>query len=539
MNNFCEECGSKIVQGDKFCQNCGNSVNTNQEQVNEVNSAFDFFYNKKSIFIDDNQNYQFGILLTNFKQLIEKFGIEKTEKLKQSLNVYLNTHKKNGIIYLLLDTSDNYLLLPNKKNWKQHVKLLIKGVKTIKKKINSKVSYILLLGGDEIIPMPVFPNPVPSLESDIDVDSDLPYSTLSVSEDLNKEENRTPVIMTGRIPTGIDTTVDDIINLLNNTQDSMKKFSTEKTFGLSAFVWSGASNYVNNNVCKESLFLSPNITVENIDNHYDNNINIHYFNLHGSNSEAEWMGQKSTEYPKAFSPSKISNSKVNNILGVEACYGARFINLRKQDSILLSALSTKTISFVGSSRIALGPADPPISLADIIIHDYLGEIQSGLPAGGAFIRARNHAFLNNIDKDPTTGLLTIIEFNLFGDPAFCINSVKNIKSDTFSTDATNLKEIPENDLVMTKSSTISNFSTYSIITNAVDTAQRKINEAVNKNIWNKYPDFKGIAPKYHEYKFNGKTFKQLSYKKEQKLFDQFIIVNTNDSGEIINESLSK
>ncbi len=43
MNNFCEECGSKIVQGDKFCQNCGNSVNTNQEQVNEVNSAFDFF----------------------------------------------------------------------------------------------------------------------------------------------------------------------------------------------------------------------------------------------------------------------------------------------------------------------------------------------------------------------------------------------------------------------------------------------------------------------------------------------------------------
>lgn len=541
MNIFCEECGNKLTPGDKFCQNCGTPV-AEESDLSQNGTGPDFFRNSNLLFKDETKDIDFGIILTNYYSFENKLGKEETNRLQKGLDIYIDQQKKKGINYLVLDASDNYFKKIENGNWKHYVDLLIRGINIVFDRIGARITYVMILGGTEIVPMPIFQNPYSSTH-DKDIDSDFPYCTLSVSENWEQEGVFTPRVLTGRIPTGNDTTTDDILTLLQNTQSGVSKSSLKKSFGLSAQVWEGASKYIYDQVGKKKLHLSPEITLDNIKKHYRNDTAMHYFNLHGGNTSPFWVGQLGTKtYPVAFTPSQISQSKMINILGVEACYGARFINLNKADSILLSALGTKTVSFVGSSRVAYGQAKTPINHADIVIQDFLLDMQNGTTAGEAFLNARFHAFKYNYDTNPILGILTMLEFNLFGDPAFSIKErkffgSKNLAKD-FSGKIDNL-EISENDLELAKPKTQTESSTYSIITNAVDEAQRKITNLINQNVWNKYPDFKGITPKYHKFSFLGKNVSHLAYKKTTPLFDQYILVSTDESGNVIDEVLSK
>jgi DNA-directed RNA polymerase subunit M/transcription elongation factor TFIIS len=571
MNKFCEECGNKLIAGDKFCDQCGTAVPVAEETIQEENAleqipeapnlvenenekesdniTFDFFTNKKCSISLEKDTY-YGIWLTNFKKLSEKFGRAETEKLKEVIGGYTDYYKKIGLNYLVLDTSDNMLKTVNGKNWKYHVNLLRKAVKRIKSKLNVDTRFVMIFGGHEIIPMPLFVNPN-TTTSDKDVDTDLPYSSLSIKDPLESQEAREPMLPVGRIPTGTNTTINDLLNLLRNTQEAISKFTNERTFGLSANCWQEVSGLINSRVCKEQLFISPGLTVQNLGQYYNGQYDIHYFNLHGSNRSAEWSGQKGQEYPTAFSPVAIAQNQKLNIVGVEACYGARFIGLSKQESILLSAMSAKTVSFVGSSRIAWGPPAPPMSLADVVIHDFLAMIQQGYTAGEAFMRARVNGYLNSVERDPLTSLLTVMEFNLFGDPLFFFagaqkqasksfdESAKNVKFDTQGADGNLYEELSEEAMEKSSIPAPEEDSIYSRVTQAVDEAQRRITAMINKNVWERYPEFKNIEPVFKKYAFEGKTFNKLTYGKSLDKFDKYLMVNTDEQGEITSEFDSK
>ncbi|MGE0077988.1 MAG: C25 family cysteine peptidase [Bacteroidales bacterium] len=547
MNSFCEECGNKLAPDDKFCQECGTPVpvNVNQDTDKvESNYTYSFFQSKRGNYIAD-KNYKFGILFTNFKKFGQQFGPNELEELKQHISEYLESVKSFGTYYLVLDASDNYIKTVTDKDWKHHVGLLGKSIKKVKERLDVRVSYVLLFGGTEIIPMPVFLNPLQN-SNDKDVDSDLPYSTLSIANPMDKQDARTPLVPTGRIPTGVNTTLNDLCVLLGNTLEGMANFSTQKTFGLSTYSWREVSNAINTSVCKDSLYVSPGLTIQNVHEHYADDSMVHYFNLHGSDRAPDWYGQKDDNLPVAFSPSVIARNRKHNIIGVEACYGARFIGLKKDESVLLSAMANKTISFVGSSRVAWGPSAPPINLADIVIHDYLDLMQSGVPAGEAFRRARMHAFANSKDNDPSTSLLTMMEFNLFGDPSFIINDsngksalAKGVSGQLLGIDGDSLKEISDEEVEHKSADGNSESSIYSMVSQAVDDAQRRITELINKQVWEKYPEFKDISPKFSKYKFDGKSYNSLTYTKKLDLFDSAICVSTDETGRIINECSSK
>ncbi len=546
MNKFCEECGSKLSAGDKFCIECGAKVeaadfDNNTSNKLDNNLIFSFFNEKHTEFNFDADDGYLGIFFTNYAKLEQKFGKSGFENLKFIISEYLEFYKQLGIYYLVLDASDNYISNPNATNWKQHVQLLQKAIKRIKIKLKREINFILIFGGNEIIPMPIFDNPVEG-SSDSDVDTDLPYSTLSIKNPLQNSEACTPRLPVGRIPTGTDTRIEDLQTILENTLNGLNYFSTEKTFGLSAFNWQKVSDLINRKVCKTDLFVSPAITIQNVNNYYSTDCSLHYFNLHGSNSAPEWYGQKENNYPVAFSPNIIATNKVLNIIGVEACYGARFIGLKNSESILLTALATKTVSFVGSSRIAWGPSAPPMNLADIVIHDFLDLMQKGIPAGVAHLKARMNAFENSCATDPATSLLTLMEFNLFGDPVFAIpedNDLKNKALKTNAVDGDTIIEISDAETQESRKPTFAINSIYSTVRQAVDFRQQQIIDLINKVIWNKYPEFKGITPKFSQYNFEGKLFKSLVYKKEMQLFNQFLHVNTNNNGEILSELWSK
>lgn len=549
MNSFCEECGSKLHPGDKFCQECGTpAVNQSipEQEIDKltVNHSFGFFQSKRDNFVADRE-YKFGVVLTNFNKLEKQFGHHGIEELRQNLSIYLDEMRNFGTYYLVLDASDNYIKTVTDKGWKHHVGLLGKGIKKIKERLDVRVSYILIFGGNEIIPMPVFPNPNQN-GNDTDVDSDLPYSTLSASNPMEKEDARTPLVPVGRIPTGVNSSVNDLCLLMGNTLEGITNFSTDRTFGLSTYCWQKVSDAVNRSVCKDSLYISPGLTISNVHEHYADDSTVHYFNLHGSDKAPDWYGQKEDDYPVAFSPKVIAQNKKHNIVGVEACYGARFINLKKEDSVLLSALASKTVSFVGSSRVAWGPSAPPMNLADIVIHDFLALMQRGVPAGEAFRQARLHAFANSKDNDPSTSLLTMMEFNLFGDPAFAINSIngkaissKEIAGKPFGVDGDDVNEFSDDEVEQAGKTSSSETSIYSMVSQAVDGAQQRITELINKQVWEKYPEFKDIHPKLIKYKFQGKTYNSLTYTKKNDFFDSHLLVSTDETGRITNECTSK
>ncbi len=561
MNSFCEECGNKLGSDERFCQECGTPIEVDAANLDESkttgNPVFDFFVRPSSDLAKLVQDYACGIWLTNFAQLERTLGQAETERLKGVVAQYIEQLKHVGVYYLVLDVSANSIKKPSFTDWKAHISLLTKAIKLVKRKLKSDVHFALLFGGNEIIPMPRLPNPYYNPDdlpedrfSDEDVDTDMPYSALSVDCPQRKKAAREVKLPVGRIPTGSETSVNDIVNLFNNTLEAFSELPTHRTFALSAYDWRGPSGYVNGHIGKDELKLSPALTLDTIHEHYPNDIGVHYFNLHGSDSHPYWIGDDGRRNgDPVFGPEIISQATTNNIIGVEACYGAYFIGLPTEKSMVLTALASKTVSFVGSSRIAIGPTgpNPYVNLADIAIMSFLSYVLEGYPAGEAMRLARESAFEMSMQNgsDFKTALLTMVEFNLFGDPVFSIfsQSDKGFSKRKLKLkkafDADLIEEISESEISESDRKPKDPLSPLSAVQRAVDQAQQRITERINQEIWNTYPAFKGIKPVAVHYKHDGRSYYNLRYNNKQASFGNYLFVNHDAQGKIIATFASK
>lgn len=575
MNSFCEECGNKLEQGDIFCQQCGTETGVNAAGPHEESSlelgkregndgfgfSFDFFREKRPSSELENSDCLFGVILTNFEAFSQKWGQDQTRSLHQQLNSYVEGMKHFGLCYLVLDVSDTFLTRKAYRSWQDHVNLLRAAIKHTRKKLKDDIRFVMIFGGHEIIPMAVFPNPLEGLDPDID--SDVPYSTLSIRNPLKKKDAATLKIAVGRMPTGPDTSAADLVNLLQNTLDALVHFSIDKTFGMSCLHWQEPSSVVNSQVARGKLHLSPSLSLDNLHNYYSDDINLHYFNLHGIDGKkaSTWLGQNEykQQHPKcrmdhAFSPAAIAASRVLNVIGVEACYGAKFVDIEKDYSILLTAMANKTVSFAGASRIAIGPPKGiNINDADIIIRDYLGYLQNKVPAGYALLNAKNNLIELNIDTRPAEAYLSFIEFNLFGDPAFIIlnddqkaslhpkQKASLVSSNTSykGYKSANDLEYQEPDSGYDDREAAGEDSVYQRVRREVDVLSERIIALINKNVWNDYPEFKDVHPSVKRYSYEGKSHNSLTYKQKGQFMNTYLLVSADDSGNIIQVSQSK
>ena len=136
-----------------------------------------------------------------------------------------------------------------------------------------------------------------------------------------------------------------------------------------------------------------------------------------------------------------------NIVISEACYGGRFIGLDKRHSMMLASLFTNTLAFVGSSRVAWGAVDDlsssqsrvSVSYADIIAGYFINAILQGYTVAEALFIARGAVLQETVPGDPHTAL-TVVEFNLFGDPMITMNALTSLKSGNKMTRKTALVE---------------------------------------------------------------------------------------------------
>lgn len=437
MSSFCTNCGTRFNGVANFCINCGSprqglsidaistpSALLDRKESGDINSAaMRFFSDESASMLPHHGKREVCLVLTNLTLLRQFLGLEYADVENRIARLINNSRAR--VIYLLLDISNTYLGARDGGDWINHVSLLRAAKDSLQRRLGATVASVFIIGDEKVIPMPQLPNLV---GPDDDVDTDYPYASMSVE---NPWETMEPAsVLVGRLPVGSASGSRTAVNYLDNLNGAAAGSTLRAPYGIGAEKWQGASRAAFGLFSKNDLHISPPISVGNLDSTIRSNPDLLYFNLHGSNdpNEAGWFGESlHGQYPIAIRPEHFARLQNPNIVGVEACYGAKFSELSQERSSLLQALASGTLGFVGSSRIAFGPAEPPINLADVIIGHFLKNVAEGESTGRSHMNARNDLW-HAIENDAHSRL-TVLEFNLFGDPNFvAYQRLKSIES---------------------------------------------------------------------------------------------------------------
>jgi len=337
------------------------------------------------------------LILSGKKALQKQIG--DIRPLEKSINEYIKSKNEFQALLCYYDMPGKYRL----KRAKKQAEAIRDYVLQIERKIG-EIDFLLLLGGDEVVPFFRLPNPCD--DADEWVLSDSPYAS--------RDENYTiPERVCARIPDGRSVS-------FMTRQLGKEKASYAKSFGLSAHVWLRASTEVYRAVGNpEDLKTSPPITSDEFKPGWLQHKDFLYFNVHGSRNSSSWYGQRENEYPVAIQPANINEA--TGVVASEACYGAYIVDKTIDDAMSLTMLEQKEIiGFCGSTTIAYGPVQPPAGEADLLVKYFFEYVQQGLTLGESLRNAkldfarkalRRHGFLDDDDQK------TLLQFVLYGDPA--------------------------------------------------------------------------------------------------------------------------
>ncbi len=482
---FCHNCGTQHGDGDMFCQNCGakltiekqacalgniydeslastttiteSIIGSNQwlgptvrvaaqftqiviQGLFDVDFGLDFFKSN-----GESKPSLRGVLMTNVVRLSERFLVAP-QQIWDLINAYTNALRKCGVDYTILDISCEEC----GDSWTEHARVLTE-LHATKFKGAQQPIFLFILGGDDIIPMPVIDNTYYHARvaagdnnyRDKDIDSDLPYSYLLgeyTQNMLYKGElfNYKPFYCVGRLPFAEKCDISVLINYLKRAVDSHAKggIKVNSTYAQTFNDWRNES-YITSSVMNSqnlllpysqkiseqytfhNLLTSPGVVNNNVQSLFNTNATLLFFNMHGSDNpmNPNFMGNI-----ESFSPKQLESLNDANIIVTEACYGAKFKDLDTPYSMLLTALSNKTLVYFGSSRIALGGGGytyekvEDLMSADLYFKYLLDAlVLGGFPVAYSVEYARAH-YIKSRNRLELKDMLTIAEFNLYGDP---------------------------------------------------------------------------------------------------------------------------
>ena len=436
--------------------------------IEEIESDFATIASKikKSELISSDGRFPSYVIMTSHLNLVKKYGENTAVVIIESMRdlslKIVSLPGWNSCVFVPDDTqsTQEFGLSPISQpdGWK--LKLALTDLDKVLAARGEMIGALLIVGGDEIVPFHMLPNPTD--DSDINVPSDNPYATI----DENYFIQKWPV---GRLP---DESGNDAgylleqLRFLNNEYDvkvktkksiennpfarwldglnrSLLQFSTRfersNNLACTAEVWKSPSSMVFSTIDRaERLRTSPPVTNTNLLAGQTSNPKYAYFNLHGLKDSAEWYGQKDLtkreqgpEYPVAMLPENFtSNSSAPSLVLSEACYGANILEKAVKESIALNFLASGSRAFVGSTCIAYGSVSRPLIAADLLAWHFWQHIVGGQSAGYALMQAKlalakkmtaDQGYLDGEDQK------TILSFVLFGDP---LATAKNIKEVT-------------------------------------------------------------------------------------------------------------
>lgn len=306
------------------------------------------------------------------------------------------------------------------------------------------IGALLIIGGDSVIPFHRLPNPTE--DSDEEVLSDSPYSTL----DANYFVPEWPV---GRLPGEKGNDAGTLLEQIRQVQrfhskkikpgavrelgivkwlkSLLRRIMPKKTyqsFGYTAAVWRRSSLAVFRPIgAPHTVVASPPVFSGKLDARKVLKANLGYYNLHGLEDSPSWYGQRdplekggTPDYPVAISPDDLhKNGSSPKFIFSEACYGGHILDKSEKDSLALKFLSMGTYGVVASTCISYGSVNTPLIAADLLAQMFWQYLKSGFTAGEALMQAkvglvnemkRRQGYLDGEDQK------TIISFVLYGDP---------------------------------------------------------------------------------------------------------------------------
>lgn len=533
---YCENCGAELSAGARFCEECGAEVDSYKESINfclskngNGNQAFQSAFigdwkEKWADAVQDAKSGEPGIIMTDVGALATQLSCSATD-LCETIDDYARSAAERGVYYHLLDLGNNGVSNINGRD----VSTTIRLIKTIVSVARPK--YLFILGNEEIVNVTYWENQC--RDSDEEVSGDLPYATLDTTspwEGLRFDFLQ--VLRVGRIPSYSGESLPQFAAYFRNAKVGINSINKIVSYGLSALVWESASASQYNKIGGGKINTSPNVTLNNVSATIPQNTNILFFNLHGSDQTEYWYGQKDMNYPEAFSPETIKTLNGPYFLGVEACYGARYVGgLTPEDSIVLSAMANGCLALLGSSKIAYGPCTPPGTCADVIIGTFLKALCDGESAGDAYCEGMK-CLMNSETPDDST-IKTLAEFSLYGDP-----SARTKKCITKSVLAKSLAEtskeiyVPMPDIRRSVTTKLVDTSNKAVAAFRNNSSKFKANANFNMD------DFlKDVEPKY--YKVGQDNLYQAVYNKVVGLHKATIKVYFDEYGNVTKELFSK
>jgi len=308
------------------------------------------------------------------------------------------------------------------------------------------IRYLLIVGGDGIIPFHRLPNPVE--DQDSDVPSDNPYA-------CRDGNYLVPERAAGRLPDGRSEGVEFVCKVIRMWAEAQKRRHVSKGLltslstafqrirhcppnghgrglGYSASIWRKASRAVFNLIGDDSsLRTSPPLTYEGF--RVVDPPHFSYFNLHGIEDGPNWYGQRDALFPAdyplfplALRPQDPSIAEHRNaVVFTEACYGANILGKNEEDSIALRLLSAGALAVVGSTKVSYGSIAPPLLGADLVGRCFWEGLRENMTIGEALQHAKltmaneMHKRQGYLDDEDQKAL---VSFVLYGDPSLPVTT---------------------------------------------------------------------------------------------------------------------
>lgn len=590
---FCPNCGNKCQDNHLFCGNCGTKLPIEEARAATSSAipetatsipplaapATTVSSNAHSTATLRNETPMTeGIILTNLPALARKLHTD-TETVSALLHAYTEASLARNIRYRLLDAANYPMLNPEARgrrislsstdSWIEHGALLADCYRYGRHTTREETAYLFIIGGEDIIPMPVVRHYMadnPSI-GDKDIDTDIPYAYLLGERTYpmlssGKLFEYEQYFHVGRLPFALNASLDDLAGYLRRAAQAFSGIPLTNWYGQTNLPWGDDSQIVVSplrqaqlhtnatrheeiyatmgdyrfSLAQGGLFYSLPITEQDIDRFFDRKANFYYFNLHGSNAPttsgfvADFKGQGFG----AIDPRQLATMETPNILVTEACYGAKYMQYYRDQSMLLSAIGNQTLLYLGSSRSAFCNNRYPIDNSDRLSNIYISELLNGNTAGEALYLARKSFFEYDNGRLYDQQLVSIVEFNLFGDPTLRAQRPLQSRTEPVSRKIMARKGVQTvADHKCIYDASADRQSILDQVRGAVNRNLQLIRETVDRELYARL----GIEPRQLRHIFSnhypdGKSFYSFDYQENHPTFDRLHTAITDADGKI-------
>lgn len=294
--------------------------------------------------------------------------------------------------------------------------------------------YVVIFGGDEVVPMFRVPNPSfdPNGDTDKEVPTDNPYACSTAYSAKNRKSYLVPDRVVGRI------------NDLSGSGDAnwligyLKRATSWKPRASSSYAaiyavccdaWEGAGK-----ACMQylglpvsDLMISPPTVDATVPARNRLARELHMIKCHGAELDARFYGQKGDTYPAVLDSATLKpRLRPGTLAAAMCCYGAQVYDPNdpaaqpaKQWSLASTYLRQGAVGFAGSTKIAWVGVES-MACADWIVCSYLKGALHGASLGRALLEAKQDYVKWLATQGWPTDQpdeKTLIEYVLLGDPS--------------------------------------------------------------------------------------------------------------------------